>query len=618
MPSSLARRITIAVCCLLLLGFGILSWAAERTKSATYDEPQHAIAGYVLTQDGDYRLDPEDPPLWQRWANLLVTRGSFKADLNAPAFRESLSFLERRTTWLRSTLYDTSVNDADPFLMRQRIMLIVLGVLLGGLIAWWALQLGGPMAALAATLLFVFDPNFLAHTTQIKNDVPITLVGFALCYSIWRMGNRLTLQSVLAVVLLAAMAMVTKFSWPLLVFSMFELLLVRVLIPHGWNCCGGAMARWWKRLGIAMATVVLVAVVGFVMIWANYSFRFAPGRDGALWDFHPLLLETELGELSAQHQDRKPTLEELKNWQPSPMPRLLVFCNEHHLVPQTYLYGILYTYRSSRQRFSFLNNQISLLGHWYYFPEAFVCKLPIATLAAVGLALLYGLSRLHFRRRSPFPWGTCWTVACIAIPALTMTIASMNSTLNLGFRHFLPVMPFIYLATALALASAWQQWGRVGRWIGIALLVALAVETLKAFPDYIAFFNVACGGSEGGIKYLGDSNLDWGQDLPLLAKWQRENPNLRLYLSYFGTANPHYYGIRYIPVAGNIPTPPNERVYPDQPGVLAISATNLQGVYLNPRDKAALASFHLVESAGHKPIDVLGGTIYIYLIGPPR
>ena len=50
---------------------------------------------------------------------------------------------------------------------------------------------------------------------------------------------------------------------------------------------------------------------------------------------------------------------------------------------------------------------------------------------------------------------------------------------------------------------------------------------------------------------LSDSNIDWGQDLKLLANWQKKHPDTPMYLWYFGTADPHYYGMHYINMPGS-------------------------------------------------------------------
>jgi hypothetical protein len=181
---------------------------------------------------------------------------------------------------------------------------------------------------------------------------------------------------------------------------------------------------------------------------------------------------------------------------------------------------------------------------------------------------------------------------------------AMAGNLNIGLRHVFPVLPFVDVAVGVGLAQVWNN--RRLRLVVILLGVGLATETLAAYPDLISFFNVFSGGERGGIRLLGDSNLDWGQDLPLLAEWQRGHPDVPLYLDYFGTCNPAAYGIRYINVPGGYvygPAPGRAEL----PGVAAVSATKLQGLFgIDPRYDFAR------RFVGRKPVEVLGGTIYLY------
>ena len=150
--------------------------------------------------------------------------------------------------------------------------------------------------------------------------------------------------------------------------------------------------------------------------------------------------------------------------------------------------------------------------------------------------------------------------------------------------------------------------------VGAILLVGLATESLAAFPDYIPFFNIAAGGSRGGIRLLGDSNLDWGQDLLLLADWHRKHPDVKLYASTFGAIDPRRLGVPYTPMPagfwgsdGALPPDPN------QPGVLVIGASILQGIYVRePWDRM------YAEIRTWKPREVLGGSIYLYDFPPPE
>src|ERR1700728_4879287 len=85
-----------------------------------------------------------------------------------------------------------------------------------------------------------------------------------------------------------------------------------------------------------------------------------------------------------------------------------------------------------------------------------------------------------------------------------------------------------------------------GAWRAGQLAIGLITETAHAYPNYIPFFNIFCGGPRGGIRLLSESNIDWGQDLPRLAKWQSEHRDRPIYLLYWGSGDPQYYGISYV------------------------------------------------------------------------
>jgi hypothetical protein len=241
-------------------------------------------------------------------------------------------------------------------------------------------------------------------------------------------------------------------------------------------------------------------------------------------------------------------------------------------------------------------------------------KMPVATLAATLLVLCVALLwKLEPRLTGKPPIRAIdrWSFACLLVAPGIYGISAMTANLNLGLRHVLPLFPFIYIAAGVVLGVIFQNWGWVGRGIVAVLLIGLLVETVRAYPDYVAFFNAPAGGSRGGIKLLGDSNLDWGQDLKLLANWQREHPDKKLYLAYFGVAEPSSYGVRAycIPVPNGWQGPGEPVPNPPPAGVVAISATNLQGIYMHDFPDV-LRQYD--EFRNREPIDVLGGTIYLY------
>jgi hypothetical protein len=248
---------------------------------------------------------------------------------------------------------------------------------------------------------------------------------------------------------------------------------------------------------------------------------------------------------------------------------------------------------------------VRVTGWWYYFPMAILFKTPLVTVGAIALALTLAVRRVT--RAAAITLDDWWKLACLLTPVVVYTAFALRTNLNLGLRHMFPVYPFIFLLVGWSVASVRWRWFKQ---LAIAMVMLLAAETALAFPDFIPFFNAAF--KPHRLKLLGDSNLDWGQDLPLLARWQEANPGKRLYLAYFGSAPPDVYGIRYDKIPGGYFLRP-DITWPDEPGaVIAISATLLQGIHVPPSLQKYYAPLRAMQ-----PREILGGSIYLYDVPQP-
>src|SRR4029453_3512534 len=193
-------------------------------------------------------------------------------------------------------------------------------------------------------------------------------------------------------------------------------------------------------------------------------------------------------------------------------------------------------------------------------------------------------------------------------------VVALTTNLNIGHRHLLPIYPALCILaggaafwlqplfgrtlTAEAQSAQSRRQQRAGvraqrttpgprsRPYGVMSIATLALiawhiaESVTIRPDYLAYFNQLAGGPAEGYKHLADSSLDWGQDLPALKRWlDREGlqhpGGSTVYLSYFGTARPEYYGIKAIPLAGFIDRRPVQPPDPLGAGVYCISDTVL-------------------------------------------
>jgi hypothetical protein len=121
-----------------------------------------------------------------------------------------------------------------------------------------------------------------------------------------------------------------------------------------------------------------------------------------------------------------------------------------------------------------------------------------------------------------------------------------------------------------------------------ALSIWYITETILYYPYYISYFNQLAGGAENGWRYLRGSNIDFGQDLPSLSSYMERNGINEVRLSYCGTADPAYYGIRCKQFAKEDYIRPKHVVY-------AVSVSCIDSVKwakgIRPTEKASYSIF---------------------------
>src|SRR6185369_5078861 len=113
-PPGMNGRDVALICTGLLILFAVVSWAAVAQKCSTYDEPVHALGSWLALRYGDFRIDPENPPLWQHWAALPHGREALKLDTGHPDWGEIVHRdQEARYTFAPDMLYRTPENDGE-------------------------------------------------------------------------------------------------------------------------------------------------------------------------------------------------------------------------------------------------------------------------------------------------------------------------------------------------------------------------------------------------------------------------------------------------------------------------------------------------------------------------
>lgn len=526
---------------LLALFAGVADRSASREGPA-FDEPLHLAAGTAYLATGDFRLDQGSGVLPQMWAALPLWRAGASLDVEASAWASS-------DVWaLGSALLYGGGRDPAAVLRPARRMLLALAVVLGAVVYVWSWRLYGSGGALTSLALYCVCPNLLAHARFVTSDVATALALILAAGAASWMLARPGAARVVAAGVAAGLLLLCK-ATSLLVLPLLAWLAARR---------AGAADPGRRAAPLAGAAGLLVVALGVVWIAHGLAFRPSAGA--------PAVLDWSRVEAA-----------------PGLAPTLLRFARDAHLLPETWLHGLGFVFATTRERVAFAAGEVGDEGWWWYFPYCLLVKTPLGTLGLFALACAAGL-RGWWRRRAgqavvPAPGATAPLWILLAVYGA----ASVASKLNIGIRHLLPMLPAAWILAGASARWCDTRWGRVAVPL---LVVAAAVESLAVFPHYLSFFNRAVGGPAAGYRLLVDSNLDWGQDLPALGAHlaaRSDRGELEpCYLSYFGSALPERHGVPCARLPGFFEAPPERRAAALEPGLYFVSATMLQGLYLEP------------------------------------
>ena len=244
----------------------------------------------------------------------------------------------------------------------------------------------------------------------------------------------------------------------------------------------------------------------------------------------------------------------------------------------------------------YLMGEYSMNGWLYYYLVSLFVKNPEVIWAFAVLSLW---SWVKIAPRLPLrTWLCLWGIPCVFIAYF-----SILTNTPIGIRFLLPIFPLLFIAFGgiVRFDAMKQLMGKV--LLGMMLFV-YCLPAFTIFTDYLSYFNHASGGPKNGHRWLIDSNIDWGQDLPALKRYMTDNRVATIKLGYFGRVDPRIYGIDYTLADSEIGE-----------GLHAISVNFLVGrpYYLLSEGTLRLIDFDYYASyRSLVPIAVLGNTIFIF------
>lgn len=555
-PPSVSRWEVRAIVCLVAIVAAALVCLAF-TVGVTVDEPSHLLSAHLYWQGRD-TLDPGDmPPLIKivgGWVPHL-------AGIQLPAADHSV--WKTNHEWLIANELVTVLTAEETVRLFgwSRVPFVVFPLASLLLIWWWSRQIHGPLAAILAAVLFAMTPMVLGHGALFKNDGATSFSLLLFGYRCWRLWVDCSFRNAMWIAGAVLLGVLSKFSLLLLPPLGFVAVVV---------CC--LRARRVEQL-------LPMSLAGSILLWVGIV---------AAWQF-------DVSPVPAA---------EIQQWGTYPNTPRWFFeaaqLGSHLPIPGRFWRGFwnLAASNGGTDSIYFLG-EIHSQAQPHYFVVAYLLKTPFALLlmTALGLALTArrGIENLFW-----------------LLPGLLYAGLASISNLQLGLRLVLPAI--VCFSMAPGVAADWilrQRWHKPA----VALLLLLtALPVAMAYPHFIPYCNLAAGREPGApVWFFSDSNLDWGQSLPPLAKYLQEHPEIgKVRLFYFGAGWPG----KWIPDERHeLLAPPwaaewaKGPVYEPQPGYYAISATLLTGQLFDPPYRAYFARFR-----DQKPIAAPGGSMLIYRI----
>ena len=554
------RAVPLALVLLAVLLLQGLIFIGE--SSQTSDEAAHLAAGYSYLKTGDFRLNPEHPPLIKELAAL-------------PLLPLELSFpwgplWEQSEEWNigRIFVHENRLSN-DTILLFGRLPVLLLSLTLGWFLFRWGRTLFGAPGALLGLSLYVLDPNVVAHSCLVTTDLGVTLFMFLAVYSLWSWSERPSPGRLALCGLMVGGAFASKFTslWllPILGALAAALLPLRVAVPlPPWSKgAGDGRAAFARRLaGLALAAFS-VAVVAFLVVSLTYA-------------------GTGMG---------------------------------------AYVVGLGRGLRHSGMgHMAYLNGQYSEAGWWYYFLFAYVIKTPIGTLLIVAASLAAILRGPRLRLKDElFLWIPI--LAVVGITCLWRVNIGLRHLLPIYPFLYLAAGRIVpgrtSGSTAVAVTDHWKRVAVQG--LAAACVAWNVVEAGLVAPYHLAYFNELAGGPRNGHLHLLDSNLDWGQSAKALRSFMVGDNLPVIYCAYSGNSDPWYYGVRYqyTPGSGNLDNAKQRpiRVPDDLPReILVLSAMVLHSVHFSDADATGRVATHDLYAPlrGMKPVAMPGYSFLAY------
>ncbi|MGD1919989.1 MAG: ArnT family glycosyltransferase [Pleurocapsa sp.] len=444
----------------------------------------------------------------------------------------------------------TKIAGTDPNKMHYsriyfgRLVTIFASMLLAILVFIWSQQLYGTLAAFLSLIIYILDPNIIAHSRLVTQDLFGALTVFLATYCFWlylKFGDRKNAVLSMVTFGLAQIARYTAIylapNYLILTLGFYSSALIKLIKTRKFKPILSGIKQGISYSVLLAMTAILIINIGFS---GERTF-------------------TKFGEYKFSSQALSSLQECSSLLRAIPVP-----------IPYTYLRGLDFGKYKQETGFgggiTYLNGELGIengkpKGFKEYYLLTLLYKVPIATQIFIVLAIF---SLIKYRNQIQF-WQN---EAFLIVPPVFYIATFSLANAQIGVRYILMIFPFLFVLVG-RLARSWNPRQKLYRIGTIALISYLAISNFSYFPHYISYFNEILLNRKLNYTLLADSNVDWGQNMMYIKRYLLQHPEVTKATSG---------------IYGDMGLPP-ERIFDasnPQPGLMAIEVNDLVGITTKP------------------------------------
>lgn len=269
----LIKNQSVLVLGFLIVLFTSLGILSVKQISPTYDEGTHYAYGEQLLQGNS-------------------TRTGIHGDSNMP-----FSALNALPEKLGLYLPEGTVRSFLANFQTARSIILLFSVMVAFLVFHWSRSLYGTIPAFASLLLYIFDPNIIAHSQLVTTDIYTAGTTALVFFCLWKFAHKRTFINGLVFSVALGLSQLAKYTAivliPLSLFSLFLYDLPSLL--ESFRDQGKFKAFGLRYTGyVAFATIILAIIINMGFIFNRTFTDFGKYKFRSDWfqnlkTYHPVL-----------------------------------------------------------------------------------------------------------------------------------------------------------------------------------------------------------------------------------------------------------------------------------------------------------------------------------------